>query len=634
MLTPPIAAPYEPYPDPDRPGWWRMPIVSGKHAGLAAIVDAADLPLVNGKRWNWSPGKPATPKAGSVVLGMGRSPKPSLGRVILGIEDPRMLVAHANGDRLDCRRANLLVRTRSESARLRKPSDETVNRLRPYPDPDRSGVWRVPLKGYVAAREVLIDEADLPVVRGRNWNWSTRSDEGSRVAGVVVLATVGRQLPLHRMIVGVTDPRTRVSFVNGDALDCRRANLVVRTLAEVVQASRPSDTRGGTARTSRFKGVSHDAGRGKWIVQIVKDKTHLHVGRFDEEVAAAQAYDDAARVLFGAHAYVNFPDRVSSEDAMGRARRGMDGAADRKRAERLRRRGLERELRRAAAEAAEATECGGEGTEHGGETIPRETARQLFDVIPTVWERWERFGWLPPAAATAAAVGTTEADDGGAMIPLADVARLLRRCGIVALPYPDPRRAGVYRVPLSGETAEGREALIDADAAAVVRKRRWRFAASVTGRGGEVQTMIPSENIRLHYVVMGVTANADEFHIGHRNDDPLDCRRANLVVRTLTDTHANHRKQATWCGRPCTSRFKGVCWETRRERWFARIKKGGVTRRLGYFGDEIAAAQAYDEAASELFGEHARLNFPDGIDAFLAADAAAADSDGDARAAA
>jgi hypothetical protein len=46
-----------------------------------------------------------------------------------------------------------------------------------------------------------------------------------------------------------------------------------------------------------------------------------------------------------------------------------------------------------------------------------------------------------------------------------------------------------------------------------------------------------------------------------------------------------------------------------------------VHRHLGRFGDEIAAAQAYDEAARELFGEHAYLNFPDGVDAWLARDA-------------
>ena len=127
------------------------------------------------------------------------------------------------------------------------------------------------------------------------------------------------------------------------------------------------------------------------------------------------------------------------------------------------------------------------------------------------------------------------------MYRLIEVERLLLQCGIVALPYPDPQQPGVYRVPLSGETAEGREALIDADAVPLVQTRRWRFAESDAGRGGEVQTMIPSEKIRLHYVVMGISANAEEFHIGHRNDNPLDCRRANLVVRTLTVTRANQR---------------------------------------------------------------------------------------------
>ena len=55
----------------------------------------------------------------------------------------------------------------------------------------------------------------------------------------------------------------------------------------------------------------------------------------------------------------------------------------------------------------------------------------------------------------------------------------------------------------------------------------------------------------------------------------------------------------------------------------ATIKKDRVQRRLGSFRDEIAAAQAYDEAARELFGEHARPNFPDGVDAWLERAAAA-----------
>jgi hypothetical protein len=109
---------------------------------------------------------------------------------------------------------------------------------------------------------------------------------------------------------------------------------------------------------------------------------------------------------------------------------------------------------------------------------------------------------------------------------------------------------------------------------------------------------------------MEVTGDAGNFHIGHRNDDPLDCRRANLVLRSLTETAANKRKQATFRGRPCTSRFKGVFLDKRRGTWVAKIKKDRVSRGLGSFDTEIAAAMAYDEAARELFGEHARPNFP------------------------
>ncbi len=169
---------------------------------------------------------------------------------------------------------------------------------KPYADLDQPGVWRVPLKSYLAHREVLIDEADLPIVRGKNWNWSPRSDEG-KVDGVVTLATTGPQLPLHRMIMNVTDPSTRVSFANGNPLDCRRENLIVRTLAETVQASRKMGTVSGRKYTSEFKGVSWSEPRAKWLAQIRKDGIHRLIGRFDNETDAAIAYDAAARCSSG-----------------------------------------------------------------------------------------------------------------------------------------------------------------------------------------------------------------------------------------------------------------------------------------------------------------------------------------------
>ena len=106
------------------------------------------------------------------------------------------------------------------------------------------------------------------------------------------------------------------------------------------------------------------------------------------------------------------------------------------------------------------------------------------------------------------------------------------------------------------------------------------------------------------------------------NSTALSPWTSNIGVRTKAERAYNARKRKATAGKPTTSRFKGVYWDEPRAKWVARIGFEGKGRHLGRFRDELAAAEAYDEAARELFGAHARLNFPDGVDAFLAAEAA------------
>jgi hypothetical protein len=115
--------------------------------------------------------------------------------------------------------------------------------------------------------------------------------------------------------------------------------------------------------------------------------------------------------------------------------------------------------------------------------------------------------------------------------------------------------------------------------------------------------------------------------VSHRNGDALDCRRSNLIARTPQALSRGYGKQTVYGGRPCSSRFKGVCFDKQTGKWRASIVVDYKSIQLGRHRDEIAAAEAYDDAARELFGEHARLNFPDGVDAYLANEAAA-DADG------
>src|SRR5205085_2800646 len=99
-----------------------------------------------------------------------------------------------------------------------------------------------------------------------------------------------------------------------------------------------------------------------------------------------------------------------------------------------------------------------------------------------------------------------------------------------ALPYPDPARPGVYRVPLSGRDIMRREAIIDAESLPLIEGGTCHL-----GNGGDgtfVNLWTPDEkHVPLRRVIMGVAAEG--LNVRHKNGDPLDCRRENLVVRTV-----------------------------------------------------------------------------------------------------
>lgn len=117
---------------------------------------------------------------------------------------------------------------------------------------------------------------------------------------------------------------------------------MTRSLAETCDTTGKAGVRAGRACYSRFMGVSRSGYHENWVAQIRRNGVGKALGRFQTEEQAALAYDAAARVIFGEHVYLNFPDRPPTLQAMA----AMDIAVNQAGAHRLRKRELERRLRR------------------------------------------------------------------------------------------------------------------------------------------------------------------------------------------------------------------------------------------------------------------------------------------------
>ena len=110
---------------------------------------------------------------------------------------------------------------------------------------------------------------------------------------------------------------------------------------------------------------------------------------------------------------------------------------------------------------------------------------------------------------------------------------------------------------------------------------------------------------KLHRLVASAfVANPDNKpEVDHIDNDKSNNHYTNLRFATRHENNFNTQKRAS-----ASSRYKGVCRDSKHNKWLARIQVGGLRINIGSYDDEIEAAICYDAYAVELHKSFARTN--------------------------
>jgi len=91
--------------------------------------------------------------------------------------------------------------------------------------------------------------------------------------------------------------------------------------------------------------------------------------------------------------------------------------------------------------------------------------------------------------------------------------------------------------------------------------------------------------------------------VDHKDENGLNNTKSNLRSCSNAENLSNRGKQ-----RNNTSGYKGVTWDKFTNKWMAQLSSLGKAVHIGRFDSKKEAAEAYDKAALQYFGEFANLN--------------------------
>ena len=146
------------------------------------------------------------------------------------------------------------------------------------------------------------------------------------------------------------------------------------------------------------------------------------------------------------------------------------------------------------------------------------------------------------------------------------------------------------------QLTQGHAAIVDDEDYELLSRFKWHFHR-VKGREYGYARTSGKNKILMHRLLL------DAVQVDHANGNRLDNRRENLRSATQSQNGTNRG-----CRADNTSGYKGVSFNKATQKWHAYIKHSQKRYHLGFYATPEEAAQAYNIAASRLFGEFAAFN--------------------------
>jgi hypothetical protein len=150
---------------------------------------------------------------------------------------------------------------------------------------------------------------------------------------------------------------------------------------------------------------------------------------------------------------------------------------------------------------------------------------------------------------------------------------------------------------------QGQVAIVDDEDYEELAKHKWQARWNPECKTWYAWRMDRSSGACVNVAMHRQILNAKKpYQVDHADHNGLNNRRHNIRVATAQQNGSNRRVSQH------SSKYKGVCWESRRSKWLAQIGVGKKNLFVGRFASELKAAEAYDEAAKKYHGEFALLN--------------------------